>query len=57
MTAKLPTSNDNVNPVSTDDLLHLMTVMVRKAEREPETAAHSLEHARRTFDRIVERVA
>lgn len=45
------------NPVTTDVLLHFMTTMVKKAEREPETAAQSLDHARRAFDRIVERVA
>lgn len=43
--------------VSTDDLLYFMTLMVRKAEREPETSGKSLEHARRAFDRIVERMA
>lgn len=46
-----------INPVTTDDLLHFVTVMVKKAEREPETAAQSLDHARRAFDRIVERCA
>lgn len=46
-----------INPVTTDDLLHFMATMVRKAEREPETAAQSLDHARRAFDRIVERCA
>lgn len=45
------------NPVSTDDLLHFVATMVRKAEREPETAAQSLDHARRAFERIVERCA
>jgi hypothetical protein len=41
----------------TDDLLCFLEAMVRKAEREPETAAKSLEHAKRAFDRIVERIA
>lgn len=45
------------NPIPTDDLLHYVSVMVRKAEREPETAPHALRHAQRAFDRIVERIA
>jgi hypothetical protein len=54
---KLYTPTKPINPVSTDDLLHLLTVMVRKAEREPATASKSLQHARRAFDVIVERVS
>jgi hypothetical protein len=46
----------NQNP-STDDLLYMLTVYVRKAEREPETADASIIHAMRVFDRIVERMA
>jgi len=44
-------------PLSTDDLLHFMQTMVRKAEREPETARQSLTHAARAFERIVERIS
>lgn len=46
-----------INPVSTDDLLHFMATMVRKAEREPATAAKSIEHAQRALDRLSERLA
>lgn len=44
-------------PLSTDDLLHFMQTMIRKAEREPETAKRSLTHAARAFERIVERIS
>lgn len=42
---------------SIDDLLYLLTVLVHKAEREPESADAAIIHAMRTFDRIVERMA
>lgn len=44
-------------PIPTEDLLFFMQAMVRKAEREPETAKKSLTHAARAFERIVERIA
>lgn len=56
MTQKLPTSNDNVKAASTDDLLHLIAVMVGKAEREPQTADVAIAHAQRAFDVLVERI-
>ncbi len=43
--------------ISTDDLLHLLTVLVRKAEESPETADQAIIRAMRVFDRIVERMA
>lgn len=68
--AELPDVNDNENTAigaprqeanasesSTDDLLHFMSVMILKAEREPETAGKSLEHAQRAFERLVDRLS
>lgn len=43
--------------VPTDDLLHLMAVMVNKAIREPDTASLATAHAQRIFDKIVERIS
>lgn len=40
-----------------EDLLYFLTLMVRKAMREPETADASLAHAMRAFDKIVETMA
>lgn len=53
---KLPATDHAVKTASTDDLLHLVAVMVKKAEREPETADLSLQHAKRAFDVIAERL-
>jgi len=55
--AKLPATDGPVNTASTDDLLHLVEVMVGKAEREPETADLAISHVKRAFDKIVERMA
>lgn len=53
-----PAANDaRPHAVATDDLLHLLTVFVRKAEREPETSETALRHVQRVFDKIVERVS
>jgi len=49
--------NRPCNPTHTEDLLHMVAVMVRKAEREPKTADTALSHAKRAFDRLVERLA
>lgn len=54
---ELSATGEPVNTASTDDLLHLVEVMVGKAEREPETADLAISHVKRAFDKIVERMA
>lgn len=54
---KIHTPARSNKPTHTDDLLHMVAVMVRKAEREPETADKSLAHAQRAFDVIIERMS
>lgn len=45
-----------LSKASLADLLFFLVKMIRKAEREPETAAQSIRHAQRAFDQIIRRV-